>query len=124
MDTLSWDNVTYREDRDQEIADMYNKGMSTREIANVLGWNPNKVSRRIRSCRKYGQIEGHAPQYLKEQHNTEIEILLKANTPEKDIAEFLGLSLEETRRRITNVKANIRRRERRECAMQHRGRML
>lgn len=116
MDTLSEAyTIVPGEDRDDEIARLYNQGKTPVEIARQFGWNSNRVTRRIQACRKYGLIEGHSPRYIREQQNAEVEILLNAKTPEEEVAKWLGISREEARKRIISVRGNIRRRQRREA---------
>lgn len=45
------------EDRDDEIVALHNQGLTVIEIAKRLGWPTQKVSHRVRMCRKYGLIE-------------------------------------------------------------------
>lgn len=114
MDTLSEHEIVSREDRDQEIADLYNSGMTPAEIARKIGWNANRVGRRVRSCRKYGMIEGHSPRYVVEMRNAEIEIYVAAKKTDEEIAKLMNLPLDEAKKLITVIKANIRRRKRKE----------
>jgi len=45
------------EDRDDEIVALHNQGLTVIEIGKRLGWPTQKVSHRVRMCRKYGLIE-------------------------------------------------------------------
>lgn len=123
MDTLSEHIVEMGEDRDQEIADLYNSGMTPAEIARKIGWNANRVGRRVRACRKYGLIQGHSPRYVVEMRNAEIEIYVAAKKTDEEIAKLMNMELDQARKLITEIKANIRRRKRKEerCNAVNRG---
>ncbi|HOK27556.1 MAG TPA: winged helix-turn-helix transcriptional regulator [Methanomassiliicoccaceae archaeon] len=102
------------EDRDQEIADLYNSGMPIVDIAKRIGWSVNRVGRRVNACRKYGLVSTLSTRQIVEMRNAEIEVYLVAKKSEEEIARLMNLDLDQTRRIVSRIRSDIRRRKRRE----------
>jgi DNA-directed RNA polymerase specialized sigma24 family protein len=111
---MSEHEIVPGEDRDQEIADLYNSGMTPAEIARKIGWTANRVGRRVQSCRKCGMVEVRSARYQAEMRNAEIEIYLAAKKSDEEIAKLMNMPLDEARKRIKYIRALIRRKQRRE----------
>ena len=88
---MSEHEIVPGEDRDQEIADLYNSGMTPAEIARKIGWTANRVGRRVQSCRKCGMVEVRSARYQAEMRNAEIEIYLAAKKSDEERYAALAL---------------------------------